>query len=388
MRAEPAFEAAEVFELRVLEGEQRGARAEIPLARSFEIGGIGTPCEVQLRDPLIGMARVRIVLRGAGGARVEVLDGEVLLNGASLSLGAHADWPLYTPLQIGATVLAIGEPDSAQWQLPMLAAEPVAPPADSVPAPDAELMASLDADDEAHDDAPRRRGLERWLSIGGSVLAVAAVALLVFSMLLNPGAPPRVDLQQRTAQLLLTQPEFQPLHVEAGVNGVPVVRGYLDSSERVQRLRRVLADAGLGQVRIEVWSGEQLTAAVTDVFRVQGITAEASADAVGQVTVRTQESDAGKLARAAAVARRDVAGLAGLVLQNHPPAPPPDNTPVADDPGKRVASIVPGESPYVVTADGTRYFVGGLLPTGHRIEAIDAHRVQLAKDGQRSELSF
>ena len=51
-------------------------------------------------------------------------------------------------------------------------------------------------------------------------------------------------------------------------------------------------------------------------------------------------------------------------------------------------AFVPGESPYVVTADGTRYFVGGLLPTGHRIEAIDAHRVQLAKDGQRSELSF
>ena len=387
MRAEPALEAAEVFELRVLEGEQRGARAEIPLARSFEIGGIGTPCEVQLRDPLIGMARVRVVLRGAAGARVEVLDGEVLLNGASLGLGAHADWPLYTPLQIGTTVLAIGEPDSAQWQLPMLAAEPAPAPAE-VAAPDAQLMARLDDDDDPQDEAPPRRRLESWLSIGGSVLAVAAVALLVFSTLLSPHAPPRVDLQQRMAQLLLTQPEFQPLRVEAGSNGVPVVRGYLDSSERVQRLRRVLADGGLGEVRVEVWSGEQLTAAVTDVFRVQGITAEARADAVGQVTVRTQESDAGRLARAAAVARRDVAGLAGLVLQNQPPAPLPDNTPVADDPGKRVASIVPGESPYVVTADGTRYFVGGLLPTGHRIEAIDAHRVQLAKDGQRSELAF
>ncbi len=123
-------------------------------------------------------------------------------------------------------------------------------------------------------------------------------------------------------------------------------------------------------------------------FRVQGITARAEGDAAGRVTVHTQEGDAARLERAAATARRDVAGLVNLTLQNKPPAPPPENVPVVDDPGKRIASIVPGESPYVVTADGTRYFVGALLPTGHRIEAIEAHAVQLVKDGQRHELHF
>ena len=65
---------------------------------------------------------------------------------------------------------------------------------------------------------------------------------------------------------------------------------------------------------------------------------------------------------------------------------------VVDDPGKRVAAIVSGNPPevppYLVTADGTRYFEGALLPTGHRIAAIGQHEVLLEKDGARTPLVF
>ncbi len=63
-------------------------------------------------------------------------------------------------------------------------------------------------------------------------------------------------------------------------------------------------------------------------------------------------------------------------------------TVVVDDPGKRVASIVPGATPYVVTADGTRYFLGALLPSGHRLAAITETEVMLEKDGKSSPLKF
>jgi type III secretion protein D len=104
--------------------------------------------------------------------------------------------------------------------------------------------------------------------------------------------------------------------------------------------------------------------------------------------VQAHEADAAALARAGQTARRDVAGLRELVVRNEPPAPAPQDRPVADDPGKRVAAIVPGDSPYVATADGTRYFIGALLPTGHRVEAIEPHRVVLSRDGRESELDF
>ncbi len=65
--------------------------------------------------------------------------------------------------------------------------------------------------------------------------------------------------------------------------------------------------------------------------------------------------------------------------------PPP---PVVDDPGKRIASIVPGNPAYIVTADGARYFVGAMLPTGHRITAIAGQRVSLERDGEAIALNL
>jgi len=69
------------------------------------------------------------------------------------------------------------------------------------------------------------------------------------------------------------------------------------------------------------------------------------------------------------------------------PAPPPA-PPVSDDPGKRIASLVAGASAYLVTVDGARYFVGAILPTGHRIVAIERTAVALERDGQRTSLNF
>ena len=81
-------------------------------------------------------------------------------------------------------------------------------------------------------------------------------------------------------------------------------------------------------------------------------------------------------------------GLVKLVSVNDAPPAAAKASPVAADPGKRVAAIVPGDPAYVVTADGTRYFTGAVLPTGHRIQAIQANLVQLERDGQISQLTF
>jgi type III secretion protein D len=49
---------------------------------------------------------------------------------------------------------------------------------------------------------------------------------------------------------------------------------------------------------------------------------------------------------------------------------------------------VPGDPAYVVTADGTRYFQGALLPTGHRIAGIEERRVVLELNGVQTPLVF
>ncbi|MEM9058546.1 MAG: hypothetical protein AAGD86_13785, partial [Pseudomonadota bacterium] len=59
--------------------------------------------------------------------------------------------------------------------------------------------------------------------------------------------------------------------------------------------------------------------------------------------------------------------------------PPRAEAPAADDgtppDGKRIVSVVAGDDPYLVTADGSRYYVGARLPSGDTLHAIEANTV-------------
>jgi type III secretion protein D len=137
-----------------------------------------------------------------------------------------------------------------------------------------------------------------------------------------------------------------------------------------------------------VWVNEQVAASVAEVYRLNGIAAQVQATGAGVVRVQTAVSDVRQLEHVQALARRDVPGLQQLVAVNEaPPAPPPAASAI-HDPGKRVAAIVPGEPAYLVTADGTRYFEGAMLPSGHRIVAILPDKVQMEREGVASVLSF
>jgi type III secretion protein D len=376
--ADDAAGADDTLELRVLDGEQAGAQAEVP-RRPFEISGWreGSSAEVQLRDPQIGEACVRVTPQ-AGAARLEVLQGEVEVEGRSVRAGESALWRFYQPLRIGATRLALGEAETGDWQAPVPAPAPVELPAAPPARPEAEAAIASANDSDT---------LARRLAIGGGIACAAAVLLLMFTHLLTRPDASAPGEQQLATRLLATTPGFQTLQAQAAPDGV-VIQGALDTRAQRERLVRLVADAGLSHTRVEVTTGDQLAADVAEVFRVQGIRATAEPGTSGRVTVHTHEADRGALERAVATAQRDVRGLAAVDLRNEPPPAAPPSAPVADDPGKRIASIVPGDTPYVVTADGTRYFAGALLPTGHRIEAIEPNRVLLVQNGQRSELDF
>jgi len=221
---------------------------------------------------------------------------------------------------------------------------------------------------------------------------VAALGLLGFVSVATPAPAGIEPPAQKAARVLKGVPEFSNLRVENDPDQrIHVVGDLLTLADRT-RLDRSLADASI-EASVEVRVGEQVAAAVREVYRMNGVVAETPAPAalaqVGLVKVQTHEPDLAKLQAVEATARRDVPGLALLQAENTPPALPPPPPPVVhNDPGKRVASIVPGAVPYVVTADGTRYFVGALLPSGHRLASITEQQVMLDKDGTLSPLKF
>jgi hypothetical protein len=333
--------AAAPLELRVLAGPQAGARA--PLA-TLSGGGAcrigagavkalpGVPGEAP--DILLHSAQAFMVQidwpAGAELAQLCVLDGAGRLGDTALASGARQAWPMRQPLTLGEVVLAYGPADEADWARHS-AADPAQAPAPA-PAPAA---------------IPPRPGLERWLLTGGAALVVACIGLLFMVDLLSP------------AQAGLST---------AGAPALPLARGAGAAG----------ADA------------EAKAHSVAEIFRLHGVAAQAQARPDGTVAVTAKERDLWRVEQAEKAARRDVPGLAGLVVRNQPPpvAAAPA-APLAADAGKRITAVVDNaETPYFVTADGSRYFIGALLPSGHRVLQIAGQAVTVERGGQLTRLTL
>ena len=185
----------------------------------------------------------------------------------------------------------------------------------------------------------------------------------------------------------LRESEFGMLDLTTRGNGQVVIRGRLATEAQRDKLAQWLQDGPLVPA-LELVVDESLVREVTEVFRINGIAVSAQAVGPGQVATEAAERDGVALARAAESVRRDVRGLVTLNVRNTVRPAPPPAPPVSDDPGKRIASLVAGASAYLVTVDGARYFVGAILPTGHRIVAIERTAVALERDGQRTSLNF
>ena len=71
------------------------------------------------------------------------------------------------------------------------------------------------------------------------------------------------------------------------------------------------------------------------------------------------------------------------------PPRPPTLPSAGNEPGKRIVTLVSqGQLPHLVTADGTRYFVGAVLPSGHRVAEVLPQALVLERDGQQSRIEF
>ena len=48
----------------------------------------------------------------------------------------------------------------------------------------------------------------------------------------------------------------------------------------------------------------------------------------------------------------------------------------------RIVSAISGDDPYIVTADGSRYYVGAELPQGGRLAGVEGDEVLIERNGQ------
>ena len=374
--------ASDPRELRVLAGPQCGAVLPLLPQRSYSIG-TRFGADIVLRQPAVpaegatggedAECRASISLEPEG-VLLLAQAGQVQVDGTALAVGESRLVPWTTPWQLGGCTLAAGPQGAWTPAAPAAATSPAPAPTAAPAAPAAPTPARL-------------RGWGRRLATGGGAVVLASLSMWALAMAIAPASPRPEALAQR-AQATLHAAGMTAVTVSLAAGPAdPVVEGYLDTHAQRTRAESLLAAQGL-RPRFAVWINENLAQAVQDVYRVHGISAQVQTLGPGRVRVNTALADVSALASIERTVRRDVQGLNQLDTRNAPPPGVPSPVPALDDPGKRVASIVTGDEPYVATQDGTRYFIGALLPTGHRILAIADGRVQLEREGLNTALAF
>jgi type III secretion protein D len=379
----------QAFELRVLHGLQRGARSRLAAGASCVLAvtpdGCAEEADIVLREEGAPAARLRIT-PGEANATLEVLEGAARLGERALVAGDQALWPSLQRLAIGEAVVAFGPSEDTAWDAQIAwdaAAERHARDGEGsiVPAGPVETA------------SPAVTGRRRFLrpevlltAVGGLAAILCAGAMWIGHPAATPLAANEEDIAAQLTQKLQGS-EFPALAVARDPLGRIRVSGRLGTMAERTRLDAWLADQKVAAT-VNVDVDELIVRNVVEVFRVNSVTVQAQSTGPGQVAAEAAEPDPAVLAHAEEAVRRDVRGLQSLAVRNTATPKAPPVPVVAEDPNKRIATVVAGDPAYVVTVDGARYFVGALLPTGHRITDIEGQQVTLERSGQETVLNF
>ena len=369
--------------VRVLNGSRAGAEAVLPDNGRASIG-YEYWHDVVIRDGSAKGCAVEIEIADTGVARLTVLDGSAVLLGSILRAGDGAVLPAYVPAVLGDIAFAWGAPGAERWN-------------------DATSIALSQDQSAASDEAPpspatladgwreslRDSGASRLGRAFNWRLIAAVVALLVIGL----GAGPAIDALQiggspaERTQRALTAAGYGAVTVKDNGDDAVVVSGYVPTDNDRQRVQSMIEAKSL-RATLSVETGDELVRSVADVARMNGIEARARAIRAGLVELTIAPLDAPGRERLEAALRRDIPGLRRLMIREDPTMAPLDEVKTIADATKRVSSVVAGDPAYIVTADGARYFPGAILPSGHRLVAIQEQTVVLERNGHQLQIKF
>ena len=372
----------ESLELVILEGEQAGARTRLIPGSKVSISA-SLDSDIVLRDLQVGTSKVQLCLDEAQ-SRLSVLAGEVEVAGDMIFEGEETPVPAYTAVKIGGTTFAYGLQNDPQWRTIIKTRE-------EAPEEYSSVRRSLYGISKSQSRYAVFVNKFVFLVVLSFFLLVGSVFYASWVRGYENAKVPTISIDHyaKDAMAKIRELGFIDLEVESGDSNSLVVSGYLDSISQYTQLENVLGHLPM-MIELDVQVGEQLAAEVQNVYRVNNVDAEVKIHAPHVVKAYTSENDTNKLDQVKLVALRDISNLDNILVKNvkKPAETSSNSVAITDDPGKRVAMIVPGESGYIVTVDESRYFVGSLFPTGHLITRISGKQVLLEKEGVKTTLSF
>jgi type III secretion protein D len=364
------------IEARILAGRYQGSRVDISDESNTIHIGYELTNDVVLRIAANKGTNICIDI-SKEIPQLDVLEGSVEVLGQTLGRGASMLLPFYMPIRIGDEIIAFGQRDSLEWQR-------------TAALIDAPKMKEQITDKDKLKTRPLINQVLDWLPQRNPILSHPILTICIIALFGSVIALRNFDIGAMIVGES-TAVSFQTKLKEAGFEGLStqlqgdtlLVKGFVDSSTQVRQLEK-FAKNNVTPVKVQLSTGAEMAESVNNVMRIQGISGSTRYIGNKEVEVIASSLDSARLAKLELNAKRDVPGLKAVKFRQGVGESFAGFNGLAKataNPGKRISSLVAGESGYLVTADGGRYFIGALLPTGHRIMAIQNRQVMLEQNG-------
>lgn len=376
--------AASPLMLRVLSGRSDGAEHRLPDQRKLLIGH-SFESDIVLRDPTTRGCAVKLTACGRR-AVVEVVSDHIHLLGKLLTPGETITLEPYLPLRMGDIHFALGGDDATRWDEArgIIAADADATLELAQFAPSSALPERL-----ALRTQPIRRGVAnvtlrpvRMAMIGAGLLVVAAGSYFGATMLSPPPASPR-DIRQELAPYGMTgiTVERSPTTGEIAITGL-----VKDSSDAI-RLRQ-WADQNHPDILINVTTIAEAAEAATNLLIAQNVDAVARPAGANRLIIEGPFLPKDRQNELTRLLKKDLPRVGAFTFKASAERGESGLAYFFNAPGYGAASFVSGDPGYIVTEDGTRWFPGASLPTGHKIIEIADNTVTVERDGLRDVLTM
>jgi type III secretion protein D len=368
--------------LRVLNGRLAGAERPLHIGKFLRVGH-GLDNDIVLRGQ--GTAGISLLLDLADDqARVRVTSGEISLLGRPIGVDEEATLPPYVPLQIGEFAVAIGGDVEERWQEAERIGKSITVPhtSDETAPPEraglAERIATRLYPVRDH-FANRSSGMWFLALLGIIMLGFAAIAPITDAIRGELYSP-------RAVKATLSATGFTGLKVTRDTaSQTLIISGAVSSDGDALRLRKLMTDKFPGSL-VDVSTPSSLAAAATDILRNNKVDAEARPGRSGAIRIVTEYLPQDRQVELTAILKRDLPALTNVEYQMDNRRGDRDLQYFFSASRSGLATYVDGNPGYIVTQDQTRWFVGSVVPTGHKILSIGGGRITFERQGLIEEL--
>ncbi len=383
MNAQSKDMLADSIVLRVLGGRQDGANYR--LVRGVRVTlGYGFNHDIVLRTQATKGLSLVLELDEAL-ASVTLISGYADILGRAVAAGETIKLPLYMPLGFGNVACAIGDPLSERWNdassisAAMEARADAAVPAENVAiVPSfvpADFLIQLTTRGQAISD--RLNWEKRWpiVALAAAVLLLSVMIFPVVSSWIGEESNGKAAVEQS-----LLSAGFGELKVSQKEDGGILVTGLLKNDDALNRLRRLTSKFQNAEIDVDTMEG--LAASAQGILSSQNIDAEVRPGRGKSLVVDGEFLPLDRQEELSQMIRKDMPLIANIIFKTNDARGDQDLQYFFSNPQYGLAAYVDGDPAYIKTADGSTWYKGAQVPTGHVITNIGNGSIQFERAGR------